>query len=575
MSLNVNKLDARYQSLRTERSGWDSAWADLAELFLPTRWRSDTDTTSHQQPVINGRLIDSTGVRAMRTLAAGLQGGMTSPVRPWFRLRLAHEPDKVENGINVWLDEVTERMRYLLHQSNFYNAIHGLYADLGAFGTGLLIEDADENGLKFHRVDCGEYVLDVNGDGFVDSFFRRMNLTSRQIIDLWGESNVPHAVVTSAKDNAASGVTRWDVIQGVFPREDLRYGDPSYRGKPYVSVYWITAGAGNSGARGHILSEGGYDMFPAFAPRWDIHFGDVYGRSPAMDVMPDARMLQAMAKTHRIMEHKIADPPLLGDASLRRYGVDRNPGGFTYGEFSITQGKPLVMPIQQPDSGAIQYSWNALQDVRKIVEEGLYVDLFRMLLDDDRNQHATATEIQAKQSEKMLLIGPVVERLQTELLSPLIKRTYQLMQEWQALPPAPEGMGYTELDVEFESVLAQAQKVTATSAIEQGVAFTVNLSGAKPEALDLLQVDETVKAYMDRIGMPQACLAEDSQVKALRQQRAQQQQMAMQQQAMAAEGQAAQDITGAAKNLGQTPVGADGSTLMDTLLGGITGAGGM
>ena len=571
MSLDVHKLQARYESLKAERSGWDSAWADLAELFSPTRWRSDTDETSHKRPVINGRLVDSTGVRAMRTLSAGLQGGMTSPVRPWFRLRLAQEQDKPEPGINRWLDEVTERMRLLLHQSNFYNTVHGLYQDLGTFGTGLMVETADEDGLKFHRVSCGEYVLDVNGDGFVDCFFRRMSLSARQIIDLWGEAKAPDSVITMAKSPSAGAAERWNVIHGVFPRQDVRYGQAvGHQGKPYVSVYWIS----EASRRGHILSESGYDMFPAFAPRWDVHFGDVYGRSPAMDVLPDCRMLQAMATTMRVMEHKIADPPLIGDSSLRTFGVDRNPGGFTYGSLQITQGRPLVMPIQQPDAAAIQHSWQALQDVRKIVDEGLYVDLFRMLLDDDRRQ-ITATEIQARQSEKMLLIGPVVERLHTELLSPLIKRTYSLMHEWGALPPPPEGMGYAELDVEFESILAQAQKVTATSSIEQGVAFLANLAGARPEALDLLDADETAKAYMDRIGMPQACLADDGQVEAMRQKRAQQEQAMAQQQQMAAEGQAAQDISGAAKNLGQTPAGADGQTLMESILGGITGAGGM
>jgi len=571
MALDVSKLNARYESLRTERSGWDSAWADLAELFSPTRWRSDTDTTSHRQPVINGRLVDSTGVRAMRTLAAGLQGGMTSPVRPWFRLRLAHGQDKQEPGINMWLDEVTERMRLLLHQSNFYNKVHGLYQDLGTFGTGLMVETADEDGLKFHRVAAGEYVLDVNGDGFVDCFFRRLHLSARQIIDLWGEDKAPEAVLTAAKSPTVGASERYNVVHGVFPRQDVKYGQSvGAKGKPYVSVYWLQ----EDGRRGHVLSESGYDMFPAFAPRWDVHFGDVYGRSPAMEVMPDARMLQAMATTHRIMEHKIADPPLIGDTSLRQYGVDKNPGGFTYGSLQITQGRPLVMPIQQPDAAAIKYSWEALQDVRRIVDDGLYVDLFRMLLDDDRRQ-ITATEIQARQAEKMLLIGPVVERLHTELLSPLIKRTYSLMQEWGALPPPPDGMGYAELDVEFESVLAQAQKITATSSIEQGVSFAVNLAGARPEALDLLDADQTVRSYFDRIGMPQSCIADEQAVQASRQKRQAQEQAMQQQQAMAAGGQAAQDITGAAKNLGQTPVGADGATLMDTVLGGITGAGGM
>ena len=571
--LDVRKLDARYEALRTERSGWDSAWQDLAELFLPTRWRADTDETAHKQPKINGRLLDSCGVLGMRTLAAGLQGGMTSPVRPWFRLRLAIEKEQPEPGINVWLDEVTERMRILLHQSNFYNAVHGLYADLGAFGTGLLIETADENGLQFHRVTAGEYVLDVDGNGYVDTFFRRLYLTARQIVDLWGEDKVPETVRNMAQNGSAGGIVRLNVIHGVFPRADVKWGQKvGSQGKPFVSVYWLRDGAGLG--KSAILSEGGYDMFPAFAPRWDIHHSDVYGRSPAMDVMPDCKMLQAMTETLRRTQHKIADPPMIGDSNLRRYGVDRNPGGFTYGDFAITQGRPLVMPIQQPDAAAVQHAMEALREVKDTINNGLYVDLFRMLMDDDRRQ-VTATEIQAKQAEKMLLIGPVVERLHTELLSPLIKRTYQLMGEYGALPPPPDGMDNVELDVEFESVLAQAQKVTATSAIEQGVAFLANFAGVKPEALDILNADETAKAYMDRIGMPQGCLADDQAVQQARQQRAQQQQAMQAQQEMASAGQAAMDVTGAARNLGETPAGADGQTLMQSLLGGITGAGGM
>ena len=86
MAVDVSKLNRRYEQLRTDRAGWDSAWRDLSELFLPCRWRSDSDNTAHLSPKIATRLVNSAGVLAMRTLAAGMQGGMTSPVRPWFRL---------------------------------------------------------------------------------------------------------------------------------------------------------------------------------------------------------------------------------------------------------------------------------------------------------------------------------------------------------------------------------------------------------------------------------------------------------------------------------------------------------
>lgn len=570
MAVDVAQLKRRYEALRTERSGWDTAWASLAELFLPCRWRSDSDDTAHKSPELNGRLVNSAGVLAMRTLAAGMQGGMTSPVRPWFRLVLKHGDGDGPSGVNQWLDEVTQRMQFLLHSSNFYNAVHGLYADLGTFGTGLLVEVADADGIHFHLVRAGEYVLDIDGNGQVDTFFRRINMTARQIVDRWGEGeNVPSAVKEAARaSNGQGGVTRFNVIHGVFPRTDLKPGVAlGPESKPFASVYFCEVGGGGKAS---VLSEGGYDMFPAFAPRWDVNGTDVYGRSPAMDVTPDCRMLQAMTATLRRMQHKIADPPMLADDNLKRYGVALDPGSLNFvsmASFAQSGGQP-VAPVQQPEPAALNYTMQGIKEVEQIIHDGLYTDLFRMLIDDTRRQ-ITATEIQAKQQEKMILIGPVVERLQKELLEPLIQRTFGLMREWGALPEPPEGMGDAELDVSFESVLAQAQKMTATSALEQGLAFTVQAAQANPEILDVLNFDAMGKSYLDRIGMPESCVRDETDIQAIRAQRAQQQAQAQQQEQAAQTMQQVTDMAAAAKNLGQTPVGADGQTLMGTLLGGL------
>lgn len=516
--------------------------------------------------------MNSCGVLAMRTLAAGMQGGMTSPVRPWFRLRLKDQQIEGTSGVNIWLEEVATRMQRVLNESNFYNAVHGLYAELGTFGTGLLVETADENGLHFHLVHAGEYVLDANGKNEVDTFFRRLHLSARQIVDRFGEDVCPSAVLSAAKTPGAQGsVTRFNVIHGVFPRKDY---DASAkfcpRAMPFASVYWLSGGAETG--RAAILSEGGYHSFPAFAPRWDVQGTDIYGRSPAMDVAPDVKMLQAMTTSLRRMQHKIAEPPLLASSSLRSYGVSQNPGALNYVnmENMSPSGAPVV-PMGQPEPAALNYTMQGIADVEKVVRDGLYADLFRLIIDDDRRQ-ITATEIQARQQEKMMLIGPVVERLHKELLSPLITRTYQLMAEYGALPPLPADAPAGELDVTFESVLAQAQKLTATSAIEQGLSFVFQTAQARPETLDLLNMDETIRNYLERVGMPEGCINDADAVAQNREARAQAQARAEEQAQAQAAMQQAVDMSQAAKNLGQTPAGADGQTLMGTLLGGIGGA---
>ncbi|WP_298069429.1 portal protein [uncultured Mailhella sp.] len=573
MAVDVSKLNRRYEQLRTDRAGWDSAWRDLSELFLPCRWRSDSDNTAHLSPKIATRLVNSAGVLAMRTLAAGMQGGMTSPVRPWFRLVLKGEQDgRGESGVNAWLDEVTQTMQVLFHQSNFYTAVHGLYADLGTFGTGLLIETADADGIHFHLVRAGEYVLDINGRGEVDTFFRHISMTARQIVDLWGRGeNVPQYIL-SAADAMAGSTARFDVVHAVYPRKDMKAGQVmGPESKPFASVYFLPGGSGASsvGSRPSVLDEGGFDMFPAFAPRWDINGSDVYGRSPAMDVTPDCRMLQAMTRTLREMQHKIADPPLVADSALKSFGVRLAPSALNYVDTTRT-GMTPVTPIHQPEPAALNFTMQGIKDVERIIYDGLYTDLFRMLIDDDRRQ-ITATEIQAKQQEKMMLIGPVVERLHKELLEPLIQRTFALMRDWGALPEAPEGMDGTALDVTFESVLAQAQRMTATSAIDQGLAFVVQAAQADPSVMDTLDMDAMSKAYLDRIGMPGSCLRDEDDIAALRQQRAEAQAQQEAQQQAAAATQQVSDVAAAAKNLGQAPTGADGQTLLGTILGGLGG----
>lgn len=417
MATDVLQLHRRYEALRTDRLPWDTAWRDLALHFSPTRFRADTDDQQRRPEILNSKIVDSTGILDMRTLAAGMQGGMTSPARPWFKVTLADEDATKAPGVGAWLDDVTRRMQTQLHRSNFYNAAHSLYSDLGTFGTGLMLETADWNGLLFQVVNAGEYVIDVNDRNEVDTFVRRISMTARQIMQQF--ETVPDIVRTAAEartGNASS--VRFSVFHAVFPRNDRTWGKRGATDMPYASIYWMLAGTDSQGAP-YLLRESGFEEFPAFAPRWDASGTDVYGRAPAMDVLPDSRMIQGMYTTLLKTLHKNADPPMSAAASLESVGLDLRPGGQNFIE--TLDGRPPVaaQPIQQPAPQSIQYTQAAIQEVRQKIHDGLYTDLFKMLIASDRRQ-ITATEIEAREQEKMILIGPVVERLQKEFLEPLV-----------------------------------------------------------------------------------------------------------------------------------------------------------
>jgi len=567
MSIDIDKLAHRYEELRSERANWESTWRECAELFNPGRYRDDTETNAHRIPLVNPKLVNSKGILAMRSMASGMQGGMASPVRPWFRLVAKGDPQRIPDGVNAWLDRVTQAMTAVLHQSNFYNATHTLYSDIGTFGTGLLVETANEDGIYFHLVRCGEYVLDINGNDEVDTFFRRLYMTPRQILDRWERApNLPDFIKRS-RERKVMTTERYDVIHAVFPRTDFK---PAKRltveSKPFASVYYLPGGSSGHGTgKACILEEGGFDMFPAFAPRWDVSGSDVYGRSPVMDVLPDCKMLQAMTTTLRKTQHKIADPPLVADQSLRATGVKLIPGGLSFFDSTRTGTTP-VAPIHQPEAAALQTVMTAIQEVEQNIDDGLYVDLFRMMLEDQRSR-ITATEINAKERERIVMLGPVVERLHKELFDPVIRRTFALMQEWGAMPTPPEGVDALDVDVSFESALAQAQRQVTTSNIEAGFAFIGQAAAAVPEILDIVDTDAMGRAYLDRINMPSSVIREESAVEEIREQRAQ---AAAQQQQMETMNQGVNqlvDATKAMENMSNTNI--SGQNALEALTGGL------
>ena len=331
---------------------------------------------------------------------------------------------------------------------------------------------------------------------------------------------------------------------------------------------WIHSCTGCA-CRPCILRESGFKDFPAFAPRWDVTGNDKYGRSPAMDVLSDCRMLQQMGITTLKAMHKAVDPPLGVPVGLRSEGVDLTPSGLNYIDFT-NNSNGEIKPIQQIQPQIIEAAELKIQAVQQKIHDGLYADLFKMLILNDR-RNITATEIDAREREKLSMLGPVVERLDKELHSPLILRTFSLMEQFDALPPVPPSMQGAPLRVEFTSVLAQAQRMANTSPIDQTVAFVANVAPVRPEVTDIIDVEYTVRAYADALGAPAAMLRSEQDVQQIRQARAEAQAQAEQQaQAQLAIEQASQ-LSGAAKNLGQTPLGADGQTAIDAIVGGLGG----
>lgn len=544
----LREINSALSALKTERQEWEPDWRSLSKLYLPRKYRNlEQDTDRTNKGMLREDILDGAGIAAARVLAAGMHGGMTSPARPWFNLTLADEDLAGHTPVRDWLDQVTVRMQNVFARSNFYQQIAGVYQELGVFGSNyMFIHPDDRTAIRFDSLTTGEYWMDCDEQGRVDTIYRQLDMTARNIVRMFGYEKCSSAV-KSAYDVSSTLNKRFKVIHAVFPREERDPRKVDAQNKPWASIYF------EKDATDMILRESGYDYFPGFGIRWDVTGQDVYGMSPAMDVLGDARMLQSIWFTYLKQLHKSVDPPVTGSAEYKDLNLD--PNGFTPQNTTGTSNGLTAVYQVRPDSQGVMY---VIQDIRNRLQVGMYNDLFRMLAMSPTRQ-MTATEVAERHEEKLLQLGPVLERLHDELFTPLIDRTFDIMVRNDMTPPPPEEIQGMPLKVEFVSLLAQAQKQVATTAVDRFTGFIAMHAQTWPEMVDALNADKAADSIARNLGVEEKLLNPQDVREQKRQVRTQ---MAQQAQAM----EAASKMSQAAKTAADTPLGEN--TMLDQALGG-------
>lgn len=488
--------------LEQRRSRFEEVWRDVATYVLPGhRVRKGAGETGSEGGR-TGRIIDATGTRAVRILAAGMQGGLTSPARPWFRLRLEGEQGVESGPARRWLDLVEERLYAALARSNFYQAVHGLYTELAAFGSADLYQEADaDRVMRFSTLVCGEYAWACDATGRVDTVARRLRMTARQLAQRYGEGQLSERVVRNLRKDPEQET---EIIHLVRPRGERDTQAGGNRNMPWESLVFEADGADG------LLHESGFVEFPHLTARWDVLGGDVYGQAPAMDVLPDVKMLQEMARSQLLAIHKVVNPPMRVPTGFKQR-LNLIPGGQNYVAPGQAEG---VGPLYQinPDIGAVT---RKIEDVRRAIREGFFNDLFLMFTADGRS-NVTAAEVLERQQEKLLMLGPVIERHQSELLDPLIERTYGILGRAGVLPPHPPELEGRTMRVEYVSALAQAQRMGTAQAIRQFTAEVAQLSATAPQVLDKVDFEQAVDELASIAGVPSRVVRSDAEVAQLR-----------------------------------------------------------
>lgn len=509
---DINRKLARLAALKAERSSWDNHWLQISQYQFPRAGRFLTADTNEGKKK-NQLVYDNTAIFAVRTLAAGMMSGVTSPARPWFRLGLNDRDLMDYQPVRQWLHDAGEIMRAVFAASNTYNTLHQCYEELGAFGTwaGVVLPDFD-NVIHHYPMTVGEYYLAHDSRGRIDTMAREMKMTVGQMVQQFGKENCSRAVA-NLWDRGAYDV--WvDVVHMVQPRRGRDYGKRDAKNMPFESCYFEPG----KEASDKYLSESGFQRFPVLAPRWVVTGNDIYGRSPGMEALGDVKQLQyEQQRKAQAIEYQV-NPPLQVPTQYKDVAQNRLPGGVMYVD-AMAPGGGVRSAFEV--NLRLDFLLNSIQDTRDRIRQAYYADLFLMLAQQPPGGRMTATEVAERHEEKLLMLGPVLERIHNELLSPLVDMTFDRCLEAGILPPAPPEIQGMELDVEFISVLAQAQRAVSVNGMERLLATAGSVAAMKPEVLDKIDFDQVIDDMADAFGVNPALIVSDENVAAMRQARAQ------------------------------------------------------
>ena len=558
------RAEIRLEGMKAQRKPYEADWLEIANLAMPTR--SDILSVANNQRLAapakrrraNNALHSSKGRRAARVLTAGMTTGLSSPSRPWFKLKTPY-PDMDEfQPVKEWLS-VVERLIYdFLAGTNFYNAMKVGYAELGCFGTeAAVMMDDDLYGAVTHTMTAGEYWLSNDRGLVADTLVRGVNMTVRQMVEVFVRAGGWGVVSRAVKDawDRSDYETIVPVKHCIQPRNIRDTAKQDAKNKAYASLWWED-GQSNKDV---LLREGGFDEKPFWAARWFDTGGEViYGDGPGYDALPDLRNLQLAAKRRGRNIDRLDRPPLGVPTGMANSYLTLDPGTLNFGSAMDLQ---QVKPIYAPDPRLVQFFREEEDDLARNVMECFYADLFFAITEMEGVQPRNTEELVLRNEEKLTQLGPVVERVNVEKLEVAIDRVFSILLRKGQFPPAPKELQGQPLRVDFISTLSQAQRAARLGDIQRTAQFVGFLAGLYPDVADKFDPDQAVDEFATGAGTPPSLVRTDEVVAVIRQNRQQQQQAAQ----AAAMAQPTMQGAQAAKLMSETQVG--DSNMLEALAG--------
>lgn len=497
--LSIARLCKLHTKLKAEKQTWENHWQEVADYFVPRKNDITTTRTPGQKNTWN--LLDSTGVFSNELLAGFLHGILSNPDVPWFELTTGDPKTDEQPLVRRWLQDTAKKVLSLINSSNFQTEAHEMYIDLPSIGTScMLVAPDSERGVRFSTKFITEFCIKENKFGIVDTLFREWKATAAELIEEFGEDNVPEAVRKCFADGKE---TKYVVVHAVYPRYMV---DPTFSGqRKFLSCYYLPE-------LKHELDSGEFRKFPYLVPRWSKGTNESYGRSCAMNALPDQKVLNKMNETMLIGAQKLVDPPLQLPDDGFIMPIETTPGGLNYYRAGT---QDFIRPVF--NDTRVDFGYQAMEDRRKRVRDCFFVDQLRL---QQGGPMMTATEVLQRSEEAARLMGPIFGRMQGEFLVLFIDLVLEIAADKNLIDPAPLSLEGKNITARYSSIVAKAQRSNDGQSMMQFMSAITPFLQMDQTVIDMINAEQAIRSLSVALGSPEKILRTPEELQEIRQSRA-------------------------------------------------------
>lgn len=528
--LKAVEIIREYERMKSDRTTYETAWSDIRKLVRP----NTTDFRSQSSPgdVRTEQMYDGTAMQSNIDLANAVHSFLVNPSERNFGIKagaanreLNDDPESLE-----WLDLVSDIIasEYADDRTRFTSAFQECFLDL-AFGNFILNQEwnYDAGHLIFRSCPLSNSCFEENHLGIIDRLYRWSEMSVRQI-----EAQFPDATWDRKDDDKKE--KKYHVVHAVYPRTERQYGREDNTNMPFKSC-WVLC------EKKILLEEGGYLSFPYHVGRWSKSDEETYGRGPAINCLPEIRMLNTMERTIIKAAQKAVDPPIIipSDGFLERFKA--SPGSINYRDPSVGEFEVQAMEHK----GNFPIGMEMSDQKRDRIRASFYADWVKLMPKKERQTQYEISELVAQQ---LRMMAPMLGRLQTEAIVPAVQRSYQLKLRAGHIPPPPRQLERALIEVDYVSAAARAQDASRVAGYTGWIQNMSILQPAKPDVMDAMDADYIAQDMAIRMGIPRKAVVNTEEIGNIRERRAKEQT------ALAA-AEAAPKIASAAKDFSEANLG--------------------